>query len=97
VKTDVGSRVEMFVVRPVGHPIIYDVPGERRTLEELGVRELTDVVIFDSELQPENSPNKADFYHIIGKRFGISKEEYAALLPKVPAGKTGDIGGSFYD
>ena len=96
VKPDVGSRVEMFVVRPEGFPIIYDIPQERRTLEELGIRELTDVVIFDSELQPENSPNKTEFYHLIGKKFNIAKEEYASLLPKVAPGTHAD-GGTFFD
>lgn len=97
VKQDVGSRVEMFVVRPEGQAIIYDVPQERRTLEELGIRNLTDVVIFDSELQPENCPNKSEFYHTIGKMFNIAKEEYASLLPKVTPGTGGDQGGSFFD
>ena len=87
----------MFVVRPQGLAIIYDVSTEKRTLEELGIRELTDVVIFDSELQPENSLNKSEFYHIIGKRFNIPKEEYVSLLPKVGSGSTGDVGGSFFD
>ena len=67
VRSDVGSRVDMFVVRPEGgHPVIFEVPKERNTLDALGVRELTDIVIFDSELQSEVSTNKSEYFHIIG-------------------------------
>jgi len=48
-----GSRVAMFVVRPIGLPIIHEVPAEKLTLEELGIADSTDVVIFDTEEQPD--------------------------------------------
>jgi hypothetical protein len=42
----------MFVVRPADNlPIIYEVGKEKRTLYELGIRDQTDVVIFDSEVE----------------------------------------------
>ena len=72
VRTDVGSRVEMFVVHPANDmPIIMEVSKEKRTLAELGVENLTDVVIFDVDITPENTTNKTQLYHIIGERFGI--------------------------
>ena len=77
----------MFIVRPEkGHPIIHEVAKERKSLDELGVTEMTNIVIFDSELQSEASPNKSEYYHIIGQRFEIPKEEYSDLLPKGSAG-----------
>ena len=47
----------MFVVNPVddAHPVILDVGKERRTLAELGVGNLTDIAIFDSDINPDNN------------------------------------------
>jgi len=46
----------MFIIQPAGGlPIIYEVPKEKRTLEELGVRELTNIVVFDSNHLAEGS------------------------------------------
>ena len=88
VRTDVGSRVEMFVVHPANDdlPLIMEVTKEKRTLAELGVDNLTDVVIFDVDITPENEMNKTSLYHIIGQRFGIEKHDYEALLPKFSLG-----------
>ena len=84
VRTDVGSRVEMFVVHPANDmPVIIEVTKEKRTLAELGIDNLTDVVIFDVDITPETTMNKTQLYHIIGKRFGIEPELYEALLPKL--------------
>ena len=80
-----GSRVEMFVVRPLGAemPVILEVnQQEKKTLAELGVGNLTDVVIFDCDIGPENTMNKIQLYNIIGKKFDIDEKEYKALLPE---------------
>ena len=61
------------------------------------MRELTDIVIFDSEMQSEATPNKSEYYHIIGQRFSIAKEDYIELLPKSAAGVSVPIGPSFFD
>jgi len=59
VRTDVGSRVEMFVVHPANDmPVIIEVSKEKRTLAELGIDNLTDVVIFDVDITPETTMNK---------------------------------------
>ena len=82
----------MFVVNPVDddHPVILDVGKERRTLAELGVGNLTDIAIFDSDINPDNNSfqannNKAQLYNIIGERYGIDKKEYEALIPTITA------------
>lgn len=91
VRPDIVARVDMFVVRPEGLPVIHEVGKEKQTLRELGVLDLTNIVIFDSEIQPENSANKTEYYHIIGERFGIPKSEYAALMPKVRDSQVSDV------
>jgi len=52
VQTDVSSRVEMFIVRPSipDLPIITEVGKEKKTLAELGVKDLTEVVVFDGDV-----------------------------------------------
>ena len=63
-------------------PIILEVnQEEKKTLAELGVDNLTDVVIFDCDIGPENSMNKVQLYNIIGKKFDIDEKDYKALLP----------------
>lgn len=52
---------------------------------------MTNVVIFDSEIQPERSTNKNEFYHVIAERFGIDRNEYVAFLPKKLDDKVSDI------
>jgi phosphoribosylformylglycinamidine (FGAM) synthase-like enzyme len=51
-QNDVSSRVEMFIVRPSipGMPIITEVGKEKKTLAELGVTDLTEVVVFDGDV-----------------------------------------------
>lgn len=51
----------MFVVNPVGGddtPVILEVGKERRTLAQLGVENLTDIAIFDSDISPDSTLNK---------------------------------------
>ena len=81
VKTDMSSRVEMFVVRATDMPVIHEVSKEKRTLSELGIKDLTDVVIFDVDVSI-STINKAELFHIIASQFNIEKHEYENLLPK---------------
>ena len=53
VKCDVGSRVDMFVIRAAGQPVISEVGKEKKSLCELGILDLSEVVIFDSDAIPE--------------------------------------------
>lgn len=62
-------------------PIILEVPTEKKTLRELGVKDMTEVVIFDSEATRDRSVNKHELFHIIGQKFGIDKSEYQQYLP----------------
>ena len=52
---------------------------------------MTNVVVFDSEISPERSANKNEFYHVIAERFGIEKNEYVAFLPKKLDDEVSDI------
>ena len=83
VRTDVVSRVEMFVLNPTGEdmPCIMEVGKEKKTLAELGVGHYTDIVIFDCDISPDNQINKTQLYHIIAERFGVEKKDYEQLLP----------------
>lgn len=79
----------MFVVKPVDLPVIYEVPKEKRSLHELGIRDLTEVVIFDSEVEVANS-NKSQLYHTVAQQFNIEKKDYEALLPKTTNNENGN-------
>lgn len=61
-----GSRVDMFVVKAPGQPIIAEVGKEKRTLKELGIVDLSNVVIFDSDAVPEKT-NKSDAFNMIAQ------------------------------
>lgn len=61
-----GSRVDMFVVGAPGQPIISEVGKEKRSLHELGIVDLTNVVIFDSDAVPEKT-SKTDAFNMIAQ------------------------------
>ena len=76
IRTDVSSRVEMFVINGQGQSAIYEVPKERKTLAEMGCADLSDVVIFDVDVAFDTVSNRSELYHIIGRQFNIQKHEY---------------------
>ena len=81
---EMGNKLDLFVVRPVlsDLPCIYEVK-ERKTLQELGIDEGTDVCLFDADISADGKPiNSSQLYHIIGQQFNIAKEEYEQYLPK---------------
>ena len=89
VKSDIGTRLDMFVVRGEGQPQILEVPKERKTLAELGVREETQVVLFECDLETGLQPsNKSELYHSIAQLFDIPAEEYAGLIPQISSKTT---------
>ncbi len=52
VAKELKSRLQMFVVRPVDSlPVIFEVGKEKQTLHELGIRDQTEIVIFDNEIE----------------------------------------------
>ena len=63
-------------------PAIQEVPKEKRTLSELGIEDLTEVVVFDNDTVTElQNLNKVELFNIIGSKFNIRPEEYQAQLP----------------
>lgn len=81
-----GSRVQIYVVRPARNlPIILEVGKEKKCLDELGVEDLTEVVIFDADvdLASDKQLNTTQLFHNVGKKFGIDRTEYEAFLPKI--------------
>ncbi len=49
---ELKSRLQMFVVRPADSlPAIFEVGKEKKTLHELGIRDQTEIVIFDNEIE----------------------------------------------
>lgn len=84
--SDVNTRVHMFVIRPAGDlPVILEVGKEKKTLAELGVEDLTTVVVYDADADcsaDKPGANTGQLYHLIAKNFDIPLEEYQALVPK---------------
>lgn len=82
--------MKLFVVRPTGDlPIILEVDRDKKkTLAELGVRDLTDVVVFDidSDIPSETPQNTTMLYHNVAQKFDIQRHEYNNLLPKSDSG-----------
>ncbi len=80
----------MFIVRPSlpNLPIIMEVGKEKKTLAELGVKDLTEVVVFDSDVQGADGHviNTTELYHAVALKFGIARNEYEAFLPKIDHG-----------
>ena len=58
--------------------MIYHVPKKRQTLAEMGVNELSQIVIFDIEAAMDSVSNVSELFNIIGRQFEIPKHEYAA-------------------
>ncbi len=62
---ELKSRLQMFVVRPADSlPVIFEVGKEKQTLHELGIRDQTEIVIFDNEIEISQT-NKSQLYHAI--------------------------------
>ena len=80
----------MFIVRPSSSnlPIITEVGKEKKTLAELGVKDLTEVVVFDADVQGTDGHiiNTTELYHAVALKFGITRHEYEAFLPKIDNG-----------
>ena len=58
-------------------PAIQEVPKEKRTLSELGIEDLTEVVVFDNDTVTElQNLNKVELFNIIGSKFNIRPDEY---------------------
>lgn len=76
----------MYVVRPAGNlPVILEVSKEKKSLAQLGVEDLTEVVIFDADvdLSQEQQKNTTQLFHSVAKMFKIDLSEYQAFLPKL--------------
>ena len=73
------SRVETFVIRPVGIvSALAQVPKKTRTLEKLGIGDETHVAIVNCD----KAAFKVEMFHTVAKCFDIEKCEYERFILK---------------